>query len=164
MCTQFTSKLRYFRLMMRKALSPGDSDGGAYSLQRSPSHTPLSATEHPPPPQSKIQKSPHAFLFLHPPLHILCSIYYKPSSTNIPPSQRKNLIDLGHDLGNLDQDLMHPDQDSRFLAMMSKILPKKILNNFKIGLIKIHSDSKLRDCVKTDNIFFTKIKQHTQKE
>ena len=49
-------------------------------------------------------------------------------------TQRKNLIDLGHDLGNLDQDLMHPDQDSRFLAMMSKILPKKILNNFKIGL------------------------------
>ena len=65
-------------------------------------------------------------------------------------SQRKNLIDLGHDLGNLDQDLMHPDQDSRFLAMMSKILPKKILNNFKIGLKIIHSNSKLRDCVKTD--------------
>ena len=78
--------------------------------------------------------------------------------------QRKNLIDLGHDLGNLDQDLMHPDQDSRFLAMMSKILPKKILNNFKIGLKIIHSDSKLRVCVKTDNIFFTKIKRHTQKE
>ena len=78
--------------------------------------------------------------------------------------QRKNLIDLGHDLGNLDQDLMHPDQDSRFLAMMSKILPKKILNNFKIGLKIIHSDSKLRDCVKTDKIFFTKIKRHTQKE
>ena len=73
-------------------------------------------------------------------------------------------LDLGHDLGNLDQDLMHPDQDSRFLAMMSKILPKKILNNFKIGLKIIHSDSKLRDCVNTDNIFFTKIKRHTQKE
>ena len=89
-CTQFTSKLRYFRLMMRKALSPGappkTAMGGAYSLQRSPSHTSYQCshvTETPPPPPPH-QKSP-PILFLHPPLHILCSIYYTPSLPNTPP-------------------------------------------------------------------------------
>ena len=47
-------------------------------------------------------------------------------------AQRKNLIDLGHDLGNRDQDKVDPGQDSRFLARMAKIL----LINFFTLLVK----------------------------
>ena len=46
--------------------------------------------------------------------------------------QRKNLIDLGHDLGNRDQDKVDPSQESRFLARMAKIL----LINFFTLLVK----------------------------
>ena len=34
-------------------------------------------------------------------------------ASSAPPSQRKNLIDLGHDLGNRDQDKVDPGQESR---------------------------------------------------
>ena len=47
-------------------------------------------------------------------------------------TQRKNLIDLGHDLGNRDQDKVDPGQESRFLARMAKIL----LINFFTLLVK----------------------------
>ena len=45
---------------------------------------------------------------------------------------RKNLINLGHDLGNRDQDKVDPGQESRFLARMAKIL----LINFFTLLVK----------------------------
>ena len=47
-------------------------------------------------------------------------------------TQRKNLIDFGHDLGNRDQDKVDPGQESRFLARMAKIL----LINFFTLLVK----------------------------
>eukprot|EP00731_Ephydatia_muelleri_P007640 Em0003g1888a len=54
------------------------------------------------------------------------------NSVGVMPTQRKNLIDLGHDLGNRDQDKVDPGQESRFLARMAKIL----LINFFILLVK----------------------------
>ena len=39
-------------------------------------------------------------------------------------SQRKNLVNLGQDLGILEQDLMYLGHDTRFLTKVTKILTK----------------------------------------